>query len=74
MLFKDMKLERIPDQYVVGRWTHDASVRLISHTTNLSVDHTAKVEAMAVMVNQLWGDFYRCIGLVEGNMEQVLQL
>lgn len=74
LVFKDMKMEIIPDQYIVSRWTRSACLRPIFQIDGSVVDQTTDIEGMKLVVNQLWGDFYTCLQMAEGNMERLTGL
>nr|GLL41829.1 protein FAR1-RELATED SEQUENCE 9-like [Ipomoea trifida] len=67
-------VDEIPGEYIVTRWTRNACTRPMHDiwwaTTNNS---QAQNEARSV-ANQLWNEFYNCMGLVNGWQEKMEEM
>ncbi|XP_031131943.1 protein FAR1-RELATED SEQUENCE 3-like [Ipomoea triloba] len=66
LVFKTEEMEEIPGQYIVTRWTRDTCTRPVhdiwwAKHNNIQAENEARSVA-----NQLWNEFYTCMGLVNG--------
>ncbi|GER41647.1 FAR1-related protein, partial [Striga asiatica] len=68
-VFKDLKLESIPEKYIVSRWTKHASLKPIFVVDGEVIDQCVAIEDRKSITNQIFSEFYSCIGMVEGNIE-----
>lgn len=73
-VFKDMQLERIPDKYIVSRWTRSACLKPIFQINGSIVDQTTDIEGIKLIINHMWGDLYTCFQIEEGNIERLIEL
>nr|GMC84623.1 protein FAR1-RELATED SEQUENCE 5-like [Ipomoea batatas] len=74
LVFKQEGLEEIPGQYIVTRWTRDACTRpmhVIWWTTNTTTKAANEAKSVA---NQLWNEFYNCMGLANGWEEKMQEM
>ncbi|GER37255.1 FAR1-related protein [Striga asiatica] len=73
-MFKDLNLQSIPEKYLVPRWTKYASLKPIFEVHGQIIDQCAMIEERKSIMNQLFSEFYSCIGLVEGNNDFMTSL
>ncbi|GER49602.1 FAR1-related protein, partial [Striga asiatica] len=73
-VFKDLNLQSIPEKYLVPRWTKYASLKPIFEVHGQIIDQCAMIEERKSIMNQLFSEFYSCIGFVEGNNDFMTSL
>ncbi|XP_031120798.1 protein FAR1-RELATED SEQUENCE 5-like [Ipomoea triloba] len=67
LVFKDARLECIPNQYVVPRWT---KLSCMEHLTTRE-QHTSRDSFTKLLMKKMWSDIYSCIGLVGGDSDRL---
>ncbi|GER55892.1 FAR1-related protein [Striga asiatica] len=73
-VFKDLNLQSIPEKYLVSRWTKYALLKPIFEVHGQIIDQCAMIEERKSIMNQLFSEFYSCIGLTEGNNDFMTSL
>ncbi|KAH6767225.1 hypothetical protein C2S52_018208 [Perilla frutescens var. hirtella] len=71
VLLKHLKLEAIPDKYVVARWTKDAYLKSVIDDGGDILDGCADLEDNKRVMNLLISEFYSCLGIVDGNRKKM---
>nr|GMD26024.1 protein FAR1-RELATED SEQUENCE 5-like [Ipomoea batatas] len=73
-VLKNEGLDEIPGKYILNRWTRDACTRPMHEiwwTTNQNTQVENEVRSIA---NQLWNEFYNCMGLANGWQEKMEEM
>ncbi|CAA0841204.1 Unknown protein [Striga hermonthica] len=70
---KDMNIEDIPPTHIMSRWTKLAFSNPMFHILDDIAEQCAQIDEKKTMVNQLWSDIYICMGLVENNMDSLVE-
>ncbi|XP_019176733.1 PREDICTED: protein FAR1-RELATED SEQUENCE 5-like [Ipomoea nil] len=69
VVFRD--LERIPLEYVVNRWTKDASLKATFEIDGVIYDHNGPKDEKKMLLNKVWSDIHCCMDLAGSNIEQL---
>nr|GMC88986.1 protein FAR1-RELATED SEQUENCE 5-like [Ipomoea batatas] len=73
-VFKNEGVDEIPVEYIVGRWTRDACTRPIHDIWWATTANSQGGNAVSSVANQLWNEFYNCLGLVNGWQEKMEEM
>ncbi|XP_019174042.1 PREDICTED: protein FAR1-RELATED SEQUENCE 5-like [Ipomoea nil] len=74
-VMKTKGYETIPQKYIVSRWTRDACAQPLYDVPWAKRTKIPKANETTKVANQLWNEFYNCMGLVNGwpdKMDQML--
>ncbi|KAH6760153.1 hypothetical protein C2S51_017102 [Perilla frutescens var. frutescens] len=73
ILLKDLNVDRIPDKYVVRRWTRSCFDSVNGCLTDL-VSSCVAADENKMKINTCISEFYACIGVVDGDDEKLSAL
>ncbi|KAH6784026.1 hypothetical protein C2S52_008985 [Perilla frutescens var. hirtella] len=73
ILLKDLNVDRIPDKYVVRRWTRSCFDSVNGCLTDL-VSSCAAVDENKIKINICISEFYACVGVADGDDEKLSAL
>nr|GMC93928.1 protein FAR1-RELATED SEQUENCE 5-like [Ipomoea batatas] len=74
LVFNSEGVEEIPGEYIVPRWTRDACVRPMHNIWWAKGVNTQADNEAQSLANQLWNEFYNCMGLVNGWQEKMNEM
>ncbi|KAH6808347.1 hypothetical protein C2S51_029455 [Perilla frutescens var. frutescens] len=74
LLLKDLKFDKIPDKYVVPRWTRSALFDVGNGVLGELVNSCAAVDENKILINTCIFEFYACLGVVDGDKEKMSML
>nr|GMD98985.1 protein FAR1-RELATED SEQUENCE 5-like [Ipomoea batatas] len=74
LVFKDARVDSIPDCYIVSRWTRDAYKRPIYDIDGVHDGSAFRGNSKKGAMNEVWNDFYSCIALAGDNSDRVSEL
>ncbi|XP_019176456.1 PREDICTED: protein FAR1-RELATED SEQUENCE 5-like [Ipomoea nil] len=75
LVMKTKGYESIPEKYIVPRWTRNACAHPLYDVPWARKTNITKTNETTKVANQLWNEFYNCMGLVNGwpdKMDQML--
>ncbi|XP_019153544.1 PREDICTED: protein FAR1-RELATED SEQUENCE 9-like [Ipomoea nil] len=65
-VFKNEGVEEIPSRYIVARWTKNACAQPMYNVVWKAPNTTQGGNELRTIANQLWNEFYKCMGLANG--------
>ncbi|XP_019164315.1 PREDICTED: protein FAR1-RELATED SEQUENCE 5-like [Ipomoea nil] len=66
LVMKARGYESIPQKYIIPRWTRDACAHPLYDAPWARKTNIPKASETTKVANQLWSEFYNCMGLVNG--------
>nr|GMD82233.1 protein FAR1-RELATED SEQUENCE 5-like [Ipomoea batatas] len=74
LVFKDARVDSIPDCYIVSRWTRDAYKWPIYDIDGVHDGSAFRGNSKKSAMNEVWNDFYSCVALAGDNSDRVSEL
>ncbi|XP_074282910.1 uncharacterized protein LOC141607459 [Silene latifolia] len=73
-VLKHKNIRRIPDKYILNRWTKNALMKPVFDKHDNKMEDVGKSDNKKRMTNELWEEMYSCVSLAEENEKDIQML